>query len=174
MALPLHEPAAPGTATCRATTGILSSDAVRALGAFHFNLIRQGCVTVLLAVIVVGGGHVTQIGAGGVAIPALSGVVGILPGDSLNFAAVGRLGPRRAGAIFALNAPMAAALSFVMLGERLGLQAGLAIGVTVASGRMLIFRPFCRCRARSGLSALVTCGVIAPVPTLWPREITTG
>ena len=52
MPLPLHELAALGTATCWATTGLISADAVRALGAFHFNLVRQVFVALLLAVIV--------------------------------------------------------------------------------------------------------------------------
>ena len=49
MAFPIHELAALGTATCWATTGILASDAIRALGAFHFNLIRQVFVSLILA-----------------------------------------------------------------------------------------------------------------------------
>ena len=46
--LPIHDLAALGTATCRAMTGLISADAVRALGAFHFNLLRQGLVTVVV------------------------------------------------------------------------------------------------------------------------------
>ncbi|NJS39117.1 MAG: DMT family transporter [Rhodobacteraceae bacterium] len=122
MAFPIHELAALGTATCWATTGILASDAIRALGAFHFNLLRQMLVTLILAGVVLASGTLALPGWEGVLVLAVSGVVGILMGDTLNFAAVGRLGPRRAGAIFALNAPMAAILGFGLLGERLGLQ----------------------------------------------------
>ena len=131
MAVPIHELAALGTATCWATTGILASDAIRALGAFHFNLIRQGFVTLVLAIIVLGSGALALPDLTGLAVLALSGIVGILLGDTLNFAAVGRLGPRRAGAIFALNAPMAAILGWLVLGEALGAQAGLGIAATV-------------------------------------------
>ncbi|MBA3911704.1 MAG: EamA family transporter [Rhodobacter sp.] len=138
MAFPIHELAALGTATCWATTGILASDAIRALGAFHFNLARQLFVTVLLAAIVIALGAVEVPGSTGIAVLALSGVVGILLGDTLNFAAVGRLGPRRAGAIFALNAPMAAVLGWLALGERLGGQAALGIAVTVAGVALAI------------------------------------
>ena len=45
MTIPIHELAALATATCWATTGLIAADAVRALGAFHFNLWRQGFVT---------------------------------------------------------------------------------------------------------------------------------
>jgi drug/metabolite transporter (DMT)-like permease len=130
MAFPIHELAALGTATCWATTGLISADAVRALGAFHFNLIRQVLVTVLLGLIV----WATNVWAGQtvqtMAILAASGVIGILIGDTLNFAAVGRIGPRRAGAVFALNAPMAALLGWVVLGEALSLQAVAGICIT--------------------------------------------
>lgn len=138
MAVPIHELAALGTATCWATTGILASDAIRALGAFHFNLIRQGFVTLLLAGIVLASGTPGLPGWQAVAVLAVSGVVGILLGDTLNFAAVGRLGPRRAGAVFALNAPMAAVLGWVLLGERLGAQAWAGIAVTVTGVALAI------------------------------------
>jgi drug/metabolite transporter (DMT)-like permease len=138
MAFPIHELAALGTATCWATTGILASDAIRALGAFHFNLIRQVFVTLLLAGIVLASGTLAIPGWQAVLVLAVSGVVGILLGDTLNFAAVGRLGPRRAGAVFALNATMAAVLGWLVLGERLGWQAGLGIAVTVAGVALAI------------------------------------
>ncbi len=132
MALPLYELAALGTALCWATTGVIAADAIRALGAFHFNLIRQVFVTLLLALIVTA----THAWAGQTATTALilaaSGIVGILIGDTLNFAAVGRIGPRRAGAVFALNAPMAALLGWLVLGEELPVQAVVGIGVTTA------------------------------------------
>lgn len=132
MAFPIHELAALGTATCWAMTGILASDAIRVLGPVHFNVIRQAFVTLILAIVVLATGALEVPGWSGVAVLALSGVVGILLGDTLNFAAVGRLGPRRAGAIFALNAPMAAVLGWLVLGEKLGWQAVLGISVTVA------------------------------------------
>jgi drug/metabolite transporter (DMT)-like permease len=138
MAFPIHELAALGTATCWAVTGIIASDAIRALGAFHFNLLRQGVVTVLLAVIVLASGSLALPGPGAVLLLAVSGLVGILLGDTFNFAAVGRLGPRRAGAVFALNAPMAAMLGWVLLGEGLGWQAALGITATIAGVALAI------------------------------------
>jgi drug/metabolite transporter (DMT)-like permease len=138
MAFPIHELAALGTATCWAATGIIASDAIRTLGAFHFNLIRQVFVTLILASVVLASGTLALPRPEALAVLALSGVIGILLGDTLNFAAVGRLGPRRAGAIFALNAPMAAALGWLLLGERLVGQAWLGIAVTVAGVALAI------------------------------------
>lgn len=127
--LPLHELAALGTATCWATTGLIAADAIRVLGPFWFNLIRQVFVALLLALIVALTGAAGGLSAVHLAMLALSGVLGILLGDTLNFAAVGRLGPRRAGAVFALNAPMAAILGWVVLHEALPLQAAFGIGL---------------------------------------------
>ncbi len=130
MPLPLHELAALGTATCWATTGLIAAEGIRVLGAFRFNLIRQGFVTLLLAVIVFATGRWAQPGLHDAAVLGASGVIGILIGDTFNFAAVGRIGPRRAGAIFALNAPMAAVLGWLVLGEALSAQAAFGIGLT--------------------------------------------
>ncbi len=130
MPLPLHELAALGTATCWAMTGLIAADAVRALGAFHFNLLRQGFVTVLLLLIVLATGGWMAPGWITAGVLALSGVIGILIGDTFNFAAVGRIGPRRAGAIFALNAPMAAVMGWLVLDEALPALAILGIGIT--------------------------------------------
>ena len=130
MTLPLHELAALGSATCWATTGLIAADAIRALGPFWFNLIRQVLVTLFLAVLALTSGSWMALDGQAATLLALSGLVGILLGDTFNFAAVGRLGPRRAGAIFALNAPMAAILGWAVLGESLPLRGALGIGLT--------------------------------------------
>lgn len=132
MNLPLHELAALGAAACWALTGTFVTDAVRAIGPFRFNLLRHIFAIFLLSVIVIfrTPGGLLDTGAGLVLI--LSGVIGIFIGDTLNFAAVGRLGARRAGAIFALNAPMAAVLGWAVLGEELSLQATIGVAMTAA------------------------------------------
>jgi drug/metabolite transporter (DMT)-like permease len=132
MALPLHELAALGTATCWATTGLIATDAVRAMGPFHFNLLRQVFVALVLVAVVTASGGWAGLGIAALVTLAISGILGILLGDTFNFAAVGRLGPRRAGAIFALNAPMAALLGWAVLGESLNLRGMAGIGLTAA------------------------------------------
>ena len=67
----------------------------------------------------------------------LSGLTGIFIGDSLLFAAVSRLGPRRTGVLFATNAPISIFLGWLLLNESLSLIELLActlvlIGVIVA------------------------------------------
>lgn len=160
MPLPLHELAALGTAACWATTGVISADGVRALGAFHFNLFRQVFVSVLLAVIVAVGGLWVGMDAPTLGVLVVSGIIGILLGDTFNFAAVGRIGPRRAGAIFALNAPMAAVLGWAFLGEVLGAQAWLGIAVTVAGVAMAILgRPGVNAHRLEALQGTILIGV---------------
>ena len=148
-------------ATCWALTGLISADAVRALGAFHFNLLRQGLVTVLLLSVVVASGALTAPGWSAMAILALSGIIGILLGDTLNFAAVGRIGPRRAGAVFALNAPMAALLGWAVLGETLGGQAVIGIAVTAGGVALAIMgRPRSDAHRLEALAGTLPLGVL--------------
>ena len=149
MAFPIHELAALGTATCWATTGLMAADAVRVLGPFWFNLIRQGFVTLLLALILTATGGWQALDLASVVVLAASGIIGILLGDTFNFAAVGRLGPRRAGAIFALNAPMAAVMGWAFLGETLPAQAILGIAITAGGVAVAILG-----RPRSGAHRL--------------------
>lgn len=158
--LPLHELAALGTATCWALTGVIAADAMRALGAFRFNLIRQGLVAALLGLVVWSGGHWAGMDWATVAVLAVSGIIGILIGDTCNFAAVDRLGPRRAGAIFALNAPMAAVLSWALLGEALSLQATAGIGLTAAGVAIAILgRPRANAHRFEQTSGILLTGV---------------
>lgn len=161
MPLPLHELAALGTATCWAMTGLIAADPVRALGPFWFNLLRQGFVTLLLValVTVTGGWHGLDWGTAGVL--AASGIIGILLGDTFNFAAVGRIGPRRAGAIFALNAPMAAVMGWAFLGEALPLQAVLGIAVTASGVALAILgRPRADAHRLEALHGTIALGVL--------------
>ncbi|WP_133012343.1 DMT family transporter [Marinomonas flavescens] len=67
----------------------------------------------------------------------LSGILGIFLGDTCLFSAVHRLGPRRAGILFATNAPIAILLSWLFLNESLTLWqlfacALVLIGVVIA------------------------------------------
>ena len=166
MTIPIHELAALATATCWATTGLIAADAVRALGAFHFNLWRQGFVTLVLLAVVAATGAWAGPKGWMVAVLALSGVIGILLGDTFNVAAVGRLGPRRAGAIFALNAPMAAVLGWALLGEALSLQATFGIALTAAGVAVAILgRPRANAHRLESLTGTLlpglACGLLA-------------
>lgn len=134
--MPIHELAALGAAICWAVTGLLSAGPVAALGPFGFNLIRQGIVVAMLAVLVAATGRWQ--GLDPALLPPLlwSGLIGIFLGDTLLFFALRRLGPRRTGALFAMNAPMAALLGWAVLGEALSWQG--AAGVALCSAGVAI------------------------------------
>ena len=136
--MPVHELAALGAAACWALTGLISAGPAGHLGALAFNRARQVFVTGLLGVYVLASGAWRELDAG-VAWPLLlSGLIGILLGDTLLFATLNRVGPRRSGILFALNAPIAAALGWAALGETLAPQAVLGVGLTVAGVALAI------------------------------------
>lgn len=136
--MPVHELAAIGAAACWSVTGIISAGPAAHLGALAFNRARQLFVTGLLAAFVLATGSWRELDAAVAAPLVLSGVIGIFVGDTLLFAALNRLGPRRAGILFALNAPIGALLGWLMLGEVLPAQAVAGIGVTVAGVALAI------------------------------------
>ncbi len=133
-----HEIAALAAALCWSVTGLLSAIPAGHLGAVAFSRARQTIVTVALAIYVLASG----VGHGmdwTLVVPlVLSGVIGIFLGDSLLFGSLNRVGPRRAGILFALNAPMAAGLGWLALGETLGLQALAGIALTVGGVMLAI------------------------------------
>ena len=70
-------------------------------------------------------------------LPALlSGLIGIFLGDAMLFATMNRMGPRRTGILFAMNAPMAVVLGWLFLGERLSTQNG--VGILLCVGGVLL------------------------------------
>lgn len=136
--VPLHELAALGAAACWAVTGILAPGPVAHLGALAFNRWRQVFALAMFGAVVLAAGSWRQFD--GATVPALvaSGLIGIFLGDSLLFTAVGRIGPRRAGVLFALNAPIAAALGWLVLGETLAPVAWAGIALTVTGVALAI------------------------------------
>lgn len=157
----IHEIAALGTAACWAITGLIAADIVCAVGPFRFNLIRQALVIGMLSCIVIAVGIWANPPLATLLTLALSGIIGILIGDTLNFAAVGRIGPRRAGAIFALNAPIAALLGWIVLAEALPQQAIIGICITAGGVAVAILgRPHANAHRLESMQGLVLIGVL--------------
>ncbi|MFC3568649.1 DMT family transporter [Paracoccus simplex] len=129
--MPVHELAALGAAACWAVTGILSQSAAQALGPFGFNRLRQAMVAAMLAAAVIATGRLHGIAGADLWRLSLSGVIGIFLGDTLLYVTLIRLGPRRSGALFALNAPMAALMGWLALGEALSPAA--VVGVVLST-----------------------------------------
>jgi len=108
-----------GAAFCWSFGGLISTNPVRTLGAITFNRLRMCLVFVMLAgMACVTGGWQTLTLRDGVLL-MISAMIGIFLGDTSFYAALKRVGPRRAGILFATNAPLAALLGFLVLDERL-------------------------------------------------------
>ncbi len=138
MTVPVHELAALGAAAAWALTGIISAGPAAHLGAPAFNRVRQLFVTGLLAVYALATGVWRELDAASAAPLLVSGMLGIFLGDTLLFAALNRLGPRRAGVLFALNAPIAALLAWLVLDETLPPVAVAGVVVTVGGVALAI------------------------------------
>lgn len=125
-----------GAAACFALTGVLAAQPARVLGAFAFTRWRMVLVLGMLAPVVLVSQRWQGLDGGPCGVLGLSGFVGIFIGDTALFGAMNRLGPRRAGVLFATHAMLSALLGFGLLGERMGAQALLG-GVLVMAGVML-------------------------------------
>lgn len=136
--------AALGAAFCWALGGMIAVEPARALGALAFGRLRMALVFLMVAALAtVTGGWASLSEA--YALPLIvSGLIGIMAGDTALFACLRRLGPRRTGVIFATNAPMTVALGAWLLGEPLSTQrlagfglitGGVVLAVLFGKGR---------------------------------------
>ncbi len=128
----IYELAAVGAATCWAMTGLLAARPAGHLGALAFNRTRQLFVASVLGLYVLASGTWRDLQPDALWSLLLSGFIGIFVGDTLLFTCLNRLGPRRSGILFALNAPIAAVLGWAVLGEQLSVTAIAGIGLTLA------------------------------------------
>ena len=121
-----------GAAACWAVGSVMSVMPSRHLGAFAFTRWRMAMVAVMLWSVVAVTGSWRSFAPADWGVMAVSGLIGIFIGDTALFSAMNRLGPRRAGVLFATHAAFSAALGFVLLGERMSLQALLGAVLTLA------------------------------------------
>lgn len=127
-----------GAAACWAVGSVMSVTPARHLGAFAFTRWRMAMVAVMLWSVVAFSGSWRTFDANAWGTMALSGLVGIFIGDTALFSAINRLGPRRAGVLFATHAAFSAGLGFVVLDERMSLQALLGAVLTLAGVMLAI------------------------------------
>ena len=125
-----------GAAACWAVGSVMSVMPARHLGAFAFTRWRMAMVAVMLWTVVAVQGSWHSFDGHAWGIMAVSGLIGIFIGDTALFSAINRLGPRRAGVLFATHAAFSAVLGFVLLDERMSLQA-LVGGLLTLAGVML-------------------------------------
>jgi len=127
-----------GAAACWALGSVMSVTPSRHLGAFAFTRWRMAMVAVMLWAVVAVQGSWHSFDAHAWGVMAVSGLIGIFIGDTALFSAINRLGPRRAGVLFATHAAFSAVLGFALLDERMSLQALLGGGLTVGGVMLAI------------------------------------
>ncbi len=88
-------------------------------GSLQFNKLRMIVASFLLAGMILLTGNDWEIAPNSWKWIILSGIIGIGFGDLFLFIAMERLGPRRTGILFAVNAPIAAVLAWLLLDEAL-------------------------------------------------------
>lgn len=95
--------------------------------------VTKGAIAVLLLSLTLGLLRQAPVGLNGTTFSLLlaSGILGIGVGDTAYFAALNRLGPRRALLMETLAPPMAALIALICLGEALSLTAWMGIGLTL-------------------------------------------
>lgn len=127
----VHDLFALGAAACWAFGSLLSVSPSRHLGAFAFTRWRMLFAAVMLwtATLAVSGAPILS--PNHLALMALSGAIGIFIGDTALFSAMNRLGPRRAGLLFATNAIFSALLGVAIFDERMTLQSLLGAVLTI-------------------------------------------
>jgi drug/metabolite transporter (DMT)-like permease len=128
------ELAALGTASCWTLASLVFTLAGRRIGAFNLNKLRIPIAAVCLGGMLVLTGSLDALGRlslGDYGWLALSGIIGLVLGDSSYFAALVILGPRRAALLMSAAPVMAALIAWPFLGETLGWLAWTGIFVTV-------------------------------------------
>jgi drug/metabolite transporter (DMT)-like permease len=115
-----------------AISAIISANPASALGALGFVRIRMTMVFFMLAAVLLITGGWRTVEAVHITPTVISGLVGILLGDAALFAAMNRVGPRRAGILFASNAVFSVLLGWLFLQEKLDVMtlAGIVVALT--------------------------------------------
>jgi len=99
------------------------------LGSLHFNRLRMLAAIVILTTMLLIRGGSFSVDISLVTPLVLSALVGVVMGDFFLFATMRRMGPRRTNILFATNAPIAACLGWLVLGETLRFQTLLAVAL---------------------------------------------
>ncbi|GAB3484027.1 DMT family transporter [Marinomonas epiphytica] len=124
-------------AMCWTVSSLMAPRLIARFGIIRFNTTRIIIASTLLIVISLISDRFSPVLWEHSGLIILSGLLGIFLGDTLLFSAVHRLGPRRAGVLFATNAPISIVLGWLLLDESLSFQqlmacALVSLGVATA------------------------------------------
>lgn len=143
----LSDLAALGAASCWALSAILGATPSRQLGSFGFTRIRLSVLSLLLGGFALANGSWQLFSSSQLALLAASSLTGIFLGDTLMFAAMNRIGPRRTGLLFATHSVFSVSLGVLLLSETL--SANAAIGSVLVFAGVLCAIAFGRRDAAS-------------------------
>ncbi|AAQ58015.1 DMT family transporter [Chromobacterium violaceum] len=138
----LYDLAAVGAAGCWALGGLLGAGPSRHFGPFAFTRLRLTLLTMVLGGVSLLSGGWHSISAASLWPALLSGLAGIFLGDTVMFASMNRLGPRRTGLLFATHSVFSVLLGVLFLAERL--SAGALLGSLLVFGGVLLAVAFGR------------------------------
>jgi len=127
------------TAICWSIGPLAFAAAIRRVGAVQVNISRLGLASALLGATVALFGLPTDLTALQVGLLALSGLVGLVLGDSFLFQAFALIGARLSMLVMALAPAFATLLAYLVLGERLR-PAGFVGMATTLLGVVLVVR----------------------------------
>ena len=116
---------------------MIAAEPSRRLGGARFCRVRMLYVSVMLMIAATITDGWSTLNLSDTALIAVSGLIGIFVGDVALFTAMARIGPRRTGMLFTLNAPMAAIGGAIFFEERLsasslGGSTLILLGITLA------------------------------------------
>ena len=137
--LPLAELAALTAATMWAFTGLITQPIVHHFGATATNRYRTTFAGSILAILATVFGLWSTVNLDGIGLLVLSGFIGIFIGDTALMQALGRIGPRRNAILFSTNAPIAAGMGFIWLGESLSVSTLIGCALVLAGVMIAIW-----------------------------------
>jgi len=137
--LPLAELAALGAATTWAFTGLITQPLVHYFGATATNRYRITVASFMLLLLTSLLGLWHTLDMSGMWLLVLSGLIGIFVGDTALMQALKRIGPRRNAILFSTNAPIAAGMGFIWLGESLSVSTLIGCALVLAGVMIAIW-----------------------------------
>ena len=135
----IAECAALASALCWSFGGLVSTTPTRTLGSIRFNRLRLFIVTLMLLTVSISTGGWRTLDAHSAAILILSSMIGIFLGDTLLFATLKRLGPRRNAILFTANAPFTVIIGYFFLNEVLPLTTFIGCSLIMVGVLLAIF-----------------------------------
>ena len=114
-----------------AFTSIVFTSASEKIGVIQLSLTRLILASILLYTTIILFGYDFNINLKQIILLSLSGIIGLIIGDTFLFKAFGMIGPRITMLIYSFNPAISALLAFLLFGEKLGWFSLIGIALTL-------------------------------------------